>query len=332
MKSSLLVALPLALLTSHPATVRASPLEATTYNGQPAFRLSDGKTEAVIVPALGRVMRYGLVGGPNMLWNASAGKLGGGGFQNVGGDKTFIGPHASWELFAPSRWPPQPSWDGQPHSAELLPGGHLRTVGPIWQGFRARIVRDYSLNTDVEFVITSTMERMSGSGDPLALCLWNVSQSAPPDAIFLPLNSGSIYKSGFHWFGPPQDKAAITSEGGLLRIRPTTGTYYKIGLDTPVAALVAVKDGVAWLQRAAKLDGQYPDGAEGAGFPVELYNHGDAGSGQYVELELLSPLRRFRAGSSWTQTVRWSLHSLPGADVNAQNVRDAVTELLNHTA
>src|SRR4051812_45720093 len=41
-----------------------------TYRGSEAIRLTDGRTEAIIVPSIGRLMRYGLVGGENWLWNA----------------------------------------------------------------------------------------------------------------------------------------------------------------------------------------------------------------------------------------------------------------------
>lgn len=58
------------------ATCHAATVEKTTYNGLEAYRLSDEKTEAVIVPSLsGRVMRYGAVGGANWLWNAAPEKL-----------------------------------------------------------------------------------------------------------------------------------------------------------------------------------------------------------------------------------------------------------------
>lgn len=103
----------------------------------------------------------------------------------------------------------------------------------------------------------------------------------------------------------------------LLQITPASGAAYKLGADSAVSAIIAVKNGQAWRIASALPRGEYPEGAAGAGFPVEFYNHSDAGVGQYVELELLSPLRRFAKGSRWTPTVRWSLHSLPSGDVNA---------------
>ena len=85
---------------------------------------------------------------------------------------------------------------------------------------------------------------------------------------------------------------------------------------------------MALVQRADLLKGQYPDGAEGAGFPVEFYNHGEAGAARYVELELLSPLFRLQVGDSQTFETRWSLHALPSNDVSSAANQDAARELL----
>jgi len=60
----------------------------TVYDGRTAFRLSDGRTEAVVVPEIGRVMRYGFVGGSNWLWNSSQKSYGKNEWKNWGGDKT----------------------------------------------------------------------------------------------------------------------------------------------------------------------------------------------------------------------------------------------------
>lgn len=279
------------------------------------------------MPSLsGRVMRFGRVGGENWLWNAPPEKLGGEGFKNWGGDKTFIGPHPIWSNFATKLWPPDPTWDGPAFESQITSEGHLKLQGPLWRGFGARIEREFWFENG-EFVIRQTLSKQSGEARELSI--WNVAQAAPPDAVFVPLNPGSTYKNGFHWFGKPKKSAKIEAVSPtLLQIVPAPGAAYKIGADAPISAIIAVKNGVAWQIRAAKPKGQYPDGADGAGFPVEFYNHSDAGNGHYVELELLSPLRRFEIGSRWTHTVFWSLHSLPSGDLSASENRDAINALL----
>jgi hypothetical protein len=103
---------------------------------------------------------------------------------------------------------------------------------------------------------------------------------------------------------------------------------YKVGADTSLVAVAAVKDGVAMIEKATRQDGEYPDGAVGGGgFPVEVYNNGDAKE-NYVELELLSPLHHLRQGDRYQHTVRWSLHQLLSSNVNAMTTRATVEKLL----
>lgn len=296
-------------MTKSPAAL----VEKTTYNGVDAYRLQSGQTEAVVVPAFsGRVMRFGEVGGANWLWNAAPEKLSGDGFKNYGGDKTFAGPHALWGTFAGNIWPPEPSWDGGVHQATVLPNGHLRTTGTLWRGFGVRVIREFSFEND-EFVVSQTLEKVEG--EPRVLSIWQVAQVAPPDAVFLPLNTQSSYQNNFYAFGVLNENARVQNvSASLLKITPAAGASYKLGADSPVSAIAAVKGRSLLLLRSARPEGQYPDGADGAGFPVEFYNHGEDGAGRYVELELLSPMRRFVKGARWTHTIRWSLHNLPNED------------------
>jgi ribokinase len=331
------------------ARCQAATVEKTIYNGLEAYRLSDGKTEGVVVPALsGRVMRYASVGGANWLWNAPRDKLSGAGYKNYGGDKTFAGPHPAWGTFVDNLWPPDPSWDGAAHVAQVLPSGALRTRGNVWRGFGVRVIREFSFNAAGEFMVSHTIEKVEG--EPRQLAIWPVTQTIPPDAVYIPLNEKSAYLWGFHPFGNLPETAKVEplielpTEFGkpflrpkLLKITPTTGGGFKLGADSPVAAIAAVKSGVAFVQRADKWKDQYPDGAEGAGLPVEFYNHGDGGAGQYVELELLSPLYRLKIGESKTLVTRWSLHALP-VDIATpeiisqlfQSARKIIVALLNH--
>lgn len=307
-----------------PLTGRAAIAESMLYNGVPAYRLTDGKTEAVVVPSLsGRVMRFGTVEGPNWMWNAPPEKLKGKGHKNYGGDKTFVGPHPEWATFG-KVWPPDASWDGEAHSAEVLPEGRLRTTGDLWRGFGMRVIREYFFNAAGEFVIVHTLQKIEG--EPRQLAIWPVTQAAPPDAVFIPLNDRSAYAGGFHPYGPlpPTAKVEVlprsSVESGVpsvnprvLKLTPQSGIIYKVGADATVPAIAAVKGNSAFLQRADLQKGQYPDGAESAGMTVEYYNHWDAGPAQYVELELLSPLFLFKPGDSKSFTTRWSLHALPSA-------------------
>ncbi len=291
---------------------RAADIVAADWHGRPAFRISDGKTEAVIVPELaGRIMRYGTVGGRNWIWNAEN-QTRQDAWTNVGGDKTFIGPHPEWKRFAEKIWPPPfPTWDTKPHTAELLAGNRLRTGGPVWEKFGARVVREFSFAATGELIIEQTLEKVEADEAPVAV--WTVTQITPPDAVFIPLGPLPAQARGFHPLGGPLDGAVIERvPPALLRVQPTPRHSYKIGTDSPAAAIAAVKGGVAFVQRA--MDPPVPPREDASSFPVEFYNHGAGGAEQYVELELLSARRALHPGEKLTQTVRWSLHELPAGE------------------
>ncbi len=304
----------------------AAKVTRLNYGGRPALSMSDGKTEAIIVPAIGRVMYYGFVGGPNYLWNNQNTNFKPDEWKNWGGDKTWPAPQNYWPVMSGKGWPLDPTWDGLPHQAEVLQNRRVRMASAVSPGFGARIVREFYFNEQGELVIEQAVEKQHGA--PLMISLWSVTQIAPPDAIFLPITEQSVYKNNFHWIARPKAEGLTKQVSpALLQVRPTPNENFKIGTDSPAVGAAAVWAGVAFVQRAAKPGGQYPDGALGNGFPVELWNNGNPDA-YYNELELLSPLRPARAGSRWQYTVRWSLHRLPSKDVNAPELHAVMDKLL----
>lgn len=301
------------------------------FEGRDAYRFSDGKTAAVVVPSLGRVMSYGLAGGPNLLFHNAGAKLdpkNPAGWVNYGGDKTWPAPQNAWELWQKSGgWPPPRQWDGEAHRAEVLTGGKLRMVSKVQPGLGGRVVRLFSMSPRGEFVIEQSIEKISGG--PLSLSIWSVTQIEHPDAIFVRSNPSSTYKNGFHRIDIGTNPLAIAQPSPeVVRVEPSKQGAYKIGVDAPVVALASVKGSVAFVQKAARLTGEYPDGALTAGFPIEVYN---STSPAYVELEMLGPLRVYfgskdgkSVGTKYSHTVRWSLHQLRDA-----SDQDEIARLLN---
>ena len=298
-----------------------------------AYKLTDGKSEVVIVPSLGRVMRFGWVGGPNLLWAGQNVKPKAGEWGNWGGDKSWPAPQSDWSVWQKSgNWPPPLEWDGSPHTAEVLTGGKLKTLSPIHAGLGARVTRTYGFNAQGELEIEQAMEKFSGP--PRMHSIWSVTQIPQPDALFLSTNANSPYKNGFHFIAHDASKTVnwTTLAPNLLRVQPALDSSFKIGTDAPVIAIAAVKGDTALVQRAATIQGDYPDGALGAGFGLEMYNN--PGPTAYNELEILSPLRLYRAsangktvGTRWKHTVRWSLHRLPSNDAQSNETAQAIAQI-----
>ncbi|HEX9998148.1 MAG TPA: hypothetical protein VGB45_13495 [Abditibacterium sp.] len=304
----------------------APVISKTTYFARPAYKLTDGKTEAIIVPQIGRIMRFGKVGGPNLLWNSPTPQGIDWKWKNYGGDKNWLAPQSNWKALHGHNWPPDPDLDGKPHQAEVISGGKLKMTSGL-SATGICMVRIMSFDTKGEFVIEQTALKQRGL--TVRAAIWNISQVVPGEAFFLPLNSNSSYENGVFALEKWSETQKIEKVNPrIVRIVPSiAGGNGKIGVDSPVSSLVSVRDGVAFLQKAPKPAGQYPDGANGAGFPVELYIFGGAKT-YYAEMELLGPLRDFALGSKSTHTMRWSLHDLPSKDVASPAVVEAVEKLL----
>jgi len=289
----------------------------TKWRGLDAVRLTDGRSEAVIVPALGgRLVHYGLIGGLNWMWCGEPGAETRTPALFWGGDKTYIGPHTMWPFTLPRTWPPPPP-DSLPHQTPPPPAGVLfSSISEGWPEYGPGVRRDYVFTENGDLVITHSIDRRAQSR--MLGAVWVITQIIPADRIFVPLNPKSPYKDNLFWFGwsAPREKVGATFlSSSLLQIEPVTGTMFKLGANPIKPALAAVKDGWAFVQRADPQEGQYPEGADGAGMSVEVYHHDLPGAGEYTELEMLSPLRRLDAGA--TLTTRWSIHEVPKNDLRA---------------
>ncbi|MDX1934344.1 MAG: hypothetical protein SFU56_17210 [Capsulimonadales bacterium] len=304
----------------------------TEWNGREAFLLTDGRTEAVIVPSLSsRLMTYRMVGGTNALWNAPSGTVfPPGEWANWGGEKVWPALQSAWPLFGPG-WPPHPTYDGMPHRTEVVPGGILRTVGPVMEGFGVRATREFRLDPATgELVITTVLKKETG--EPRQIAAWNVVQLPQPDVIYLPVNPDSPYKNGGYWFGGKTPKEAHPTEIGedrLLVYRPTPTGGYKFGIDAPRSVAAGVKGDRAIILRSEKKDAPYPEGAEGSGFPLTVWNNGaDSAPARYNEIEVMSPLTAMKQGETLTHVLRLRLLRLPNADPLSAASREAVAAAL----
>jgi hypothetical protein len=299
-----------------------------TFFSRPAYCITDGRTEAIIVPQIGRIMSYGRVGGPNLLWNAPTPQGIDWGWKNYGGDKNWLAPQSDWPVSQGKGWPPDPAFDGQPHEVEILSGGKVRLTSPLSESSGMRFVRTIYFADNGEMVIEQTAIKEKGAA--IRAAIWNITQTAPGQAVFLPLSTESAYKKGYLQLQgkeSPENFEAV--KPNLLRVTPTKeGGGAKIGVDAPVSGIASVSDGVAFVQRAAKPAGKYPDGTNAAGLPVEFYIYSNPKL-FYYEMELLGPLKNFSPGGKSTHTLRWSLHDLPSKDVTSPAVADAVEKLLN---
>jgi len=307
------------------------------WKGRDAYLLTNGNTEAVIVPALsGRLMVLRFVGGTNVLWNSPNGTVfKKGEWANWGGEKVWPSPQSDWALFNNPAWPPHQTYDGLPHRARVLSGRRLETVGPVMAGWgvRARRVIAFDPATG-ELVISTTFTKVAG--EPRFIAAWNVVQVPPPDVIYIPSNPNSPYRDSVYWFDgatPKQANKTEVGDDGLIAYKPSETGGYKLGFDTTIANAAAAKGNLALILRSTRKNARYPEGAEGSGFPITLWNNGsDTPALRYNEIEVLSPLTNLRKGWSFTHVLRLHLLHLPNSDPTSSPSRVSIAAALKANA
>lgn len=158
-----------------------------------AIRLSNGTVNLVVVPSIGgRIMRYGYVGGPNVLWTnpdarreiatdttqpTALAK-----YPNYGGDKAWPWPQDDWMLRLGRTWPPPPEVDAMPMKSRLRGALGVRLESRPIASHGARLVREIALGPSGSRVhILTRLELATSERPPEEIAAWSVTQ-VPGDA------------------------------------------------------------------------------------------------------------------------------------------------------
>ncbi|MHB8522879.1 MAG: DUF4380 domain-containing protein [Limisphaerales bacterium] len=264
----------------------------TSYHGWAnAIVLGNGQVEAVIVPAIGRVMQFRFVGEEGPFWenreldgqapNPNAVEWG-----NFGGDKTWPAPQSEWPRLTDRAWPPPPAFDSMPVQATVK-ADVVTLVSPVDPFFGIRTHRSIALDPKKPILtITTTYEKVAGQLSRVSI--WTITQLKDPVGVYLPVPEHTLFPEGYD----QQSESAPPSlrvYNGLISLTRDSRTSYKIGSDAGTLLWVGEKAMVRIDSKRVR-NGQYPD----HGCSAEVYTNG--GRAAYVELELVGPLHTLRFG------------------------------------
>lgn len=301
------------MITHHPAPVT---VQRVTYHGYTdALRLSNGVVEAIVVPQLGRVMRFQFAGQPQtdpLYEDASwVGKTGAdtdlSSWANFGGDKAWPAPQSAWPGLIGHAWPPDKAFDGSPYYAQTLPGG-VRLTSPVSVPFAARIIRSITLHPgEPRLYFAQSLIKDPTAPTPFPLGFWEITQvradsqvqisaALAPGQIspFQSLSAHDVFETA------PYYKVA----GGFLSITHDPNTSHKISASPhPGVIFLHYGPGLVFSEHFAPP----PVGSSYAPFeqPVEVYS--GPGKPGYFELEVLGPLLPLKAGESASLPLYWEL-------------------------
>jgi hypothetical protein len=254
-----------------------------SYRGWPGcIRISNGIVDLVVLPQVGRIIRFGRKGGPNLLYE---GPIGDGnysgpvdGWKNFGGDKLWPAPQSRWN------WPPEAGYDSTPWKVTKTPNGvFMRSVKPGEKTgvlFERRVtLAEHSSTVSIENKMVNATEKSS------RLAVWEVCQAKDPMYGILPRHVTSSDLQGWH----PYDSTNVSSLVDVFRDRvqirrdPRRGLKY--GSASP-AGFVAARIGASILVLRApfRRGAEYVDG----GKAQQMFTSGDPL--KYIELEITGPV------------------------------------------
>src|SRR5438094_6426059 len=276
----------------------------TNYHGWTnSILLSNGRVEAVIVPAIGRVLQFrfaGEEGGPfweNREMDGKAPNPESQEWGNFGGDKTWPAPQSDWPKMTSRAWPPPVAFDSMPVQARV-DGLVVKLISAIDPHYGIRAYREITLDLDRPLMtITTTYEKVSGQ--PFRVSMWIITQLKDPVLACASLPEFERLREGFYRQSD-ELPANLKVENELLSLTRDPKASHKIGTDAGALFWVG-KDATLRIDSPRQLLGQYPDD----GCSAEIYTNPNPLA--YVELEMLGPLTKMVVGDNITRTSSYTL-------------------------
>lgn len=293
---------------------RGVTVTSVSYHGwQDCYLLANGIIEAVVVPAIGRVMQLRLAGAAdgafweNRALNGQLAPLDSSEWINFGGDKCWPAPQSEWLHHQGREWPPPVAFDSRPLEAVATERG-VSLTSPVDPGFGIQVTRHVELDAKLPVMRIRTEYRKT-RGDAVKVGVWSITQMQDPERVFMLLPDQSSFTDGYVRLMEAEPKE-LRVDGRLLSLARHPGKCAKIGSDAT---------SMAWVGRncVVRIDaetgpGEYPDG----GCVTEVYTSADPLL--YVELETMGPLANLSAGERIERSTVYTITPRSTADTEAE--------------
>lgn len=297
------------------ASCSQGPLDRVEFQGwADSYRISNDKAQAIIVPAIGRMMSYRLKDGRNVLDvnESQAGTVPSArdraSYTHFGGLYSWIAPQAHWIAYDGETvvTGADPALDNGPYRVTAMTENALTMVSPVSRAYGLQMIKTYRLCEEcggLEYTVTL---RNTGSA-PIRWAVWNLAGVRPEGIVFFdvpggrkdlqfpadPKTSRKRYKGVIEVL--PDRVAAVDyrkyrSEGAKIYVRP--GSRY-----------VAYRQPGSWFVRRFRADPTqlFTDWQS----QIELWANSDVKTGRIFEVEVTSPDFVIPPGQcvSWTEQM-----------------------------
>jgi hypothetical protein len=292
---------------------QAATVSMTNYHGwSNSIVLANGLVEAIIVPAIGRVMQFRFASDEDGPFWENASMFGRAPTANswdtpgsFGGDKTWPAPQSLWN------WPPPRAFDSLPAEAAVT-NGTVWLTSPVDARLGLRARRRIELQPgDPVMRITTTYEKMAAANYPTnRVSVWIITQLKEGERVFMPRPPDSIFANGFINLGGSLPPNWVASDR-LISFTRNPAASHKVGNDA--GSLLWVGTNLCLRIDSPRVPGVprqgYPDG----GCSVEIYTNPNPAA--YIELEVLGPIQSLELGEQTERTAIYTLFRRGTADV-----------------
>jgi hypothetical protein len=278
------------------------------------YRLTNPTCGVAVSAATGRIIRYGPLHGPNVLWENPRARETSTPMRdwlNWGGDKVWIWPEEDWRKWRPGQEFPPGDPSPTPHAVHVH-GRSLRMVSPIEPAYGIRVIREITLDeTGAGVTLVNRLEKLQPGSQSLGVAPWTVTQIPAIPQILARLIPNPK-PPGYAPFPPHPWNDVHTTNNIVILSRPGD-PWVKMGLDADV--LAAPIHGFLFIVRTLS-----HDPVPGVFAPwrrAQVFSDPDVstlhppGISPYVELEFTAPVRELPVGESASLTIRWDLISVP---------------------
>jgi len=302
------------------AAIRTNPpvpfLVWTNYRGwNDSILLSNGRVEAIVVPAIGRVMQFRFAGDPdgpfwdNRELNGKRPDPTSKEWMNFGGSKAWPAPQEDWDKKTLRTWPPPVGFDAMPNEARVE-DRNVTLISPVDPNYGIRVYRKIALDLDRPVMrITTTFEKVSGQS--VRVAVWVIDQLKSPQAIYIPVPQFTRYHDGYN-VQSDQLPPDLRHEDDWISFKRDPKTSHKIGTDA---------NSLVWMDHRIVLRIDSPRELINASYPdqesnAEIYTNPDPLP--YVELEMLGPLHKMIVGDRISRTSTYSLRPRRETDLDLE--------------
>jgi hypothetical protein len=274
--------------------------QVTCINLPNCYKLANGQVEVVVTTDIGpRVVRYGFVGGENILGElpGSTAATDKNTWQSWGGHRLWIAPEGQPKSYGPDNSP----------IAHTVTGGTIRLEQPVEPGTHIQKIIEVTLDaTGTGVTLRHTLTNRGQK--PFELAPWALTVMNPGGTAIIPQEPYASHDTALLparpivlWHYTDLADARFRIGPKFIRLSTDAGKEppQKIGVGNKQGWVAYARNGLLFLKKTSYQDGKsYPD----FGCNFEVYT-----AGNFMEVESLGYLQTLAPGQSAQHVEHWML-------------------------